>query len=184
MNRKSTIIGGIILILLGVLFLASEIFSDVFTFWEWPFFIVGLGGLFFIWAILAGIGGLAVPGAIISGIGGILYYQNMTGNWESWSYIWALIPGFVGIGVLIANLIDGKFKQAITDSITLILISAILFFAFGSAFGLPREITQYWPVLLILLGVIALIKAILPKSKKKSPSYKSQTRESDPTSGE
>jgi hypothetical protein len=39
------------------------------------------------------------PGSILAGIGGIFYYQNLTNDWESWAYIWALIPGFVGIGV-------------------------------------------------------------------------------------
>ncbi len=46
MNRKGSIIGGIILILLGLLFLASEIFSEAFSFWEWPFLIIGVGGVF------------------------------------------------------------------------------------------------------------------------------------------
>jgi hypothetical protein len=176
MNRRASITGGAVLILLGLIFLASEIFPGVFNFWEWPFFIIGFGGLFLVWAILSGVGGLAVPGAIISGIGGILYYQNVTGDWTSWSYIWALIPGFVGVGVFLANLIDGKIREAFTDSITLVLISAMLFFAFGTAFGLEHNIAQYWPVLLILLGIIALFKAFFPAKKRTS----SQTRHQEP----
>jgi hypothetical protein len=167
MNKKTSIIGGVILILLGGLFLTKELLPDLFSFWDWPFFIIGVGALFILWAILSGIGGLAVPGAIISGIGGILYYQNMTGDWTSWSYIWALIPGFVGIGVIFANIIDGKFKKALSEGFSLLLISAVLFFAFGNFFGLQNDIAQYWPVLLILLGIIALVKAIRPSKKKK-----------------
>ncbi len=174
MNRRASITGGIVLILLGILFLASEVFPNVFTFWQWPFFVIGFGGLFMVWAILSGTGGLAVPGTIISGIGGILYYQSATGDWTSWSYIWALIPGFVGVGVLLANLIDGKIREAFTDSITLILISAMLFFAFGTAFGLEHNVAQYWPVLLILLGIIALVKTLIPGKKKESRPTTSQ----------
>ena len=167
MNKKTSIIGGVVLILLGGLFLAKELMPGFFSFWDWPFFIIGVGGIFFLWALLSGIGGLAVPGAIISGIGGILYYQTITEDWTSWSYTWALIPGFVGIGVIFANIIDGKFKKAFSEGFSLLIISAVLFFAFGNFFGLQHDIAQYWPVLLILLGIIALVKVIRPSKKKK-----------------
>jgi len=97
MKHKSGLVGGIILILLGAFFLAREIVPEYFQFLEWPFIIIGLGLVFILWAILSGTGGLAVPGALLSGIGGILYYQNVTNDWESWTYIWALFPAFVGI---------------------------------------------------------------------------------------
>jgi hypothetical protein len=168
MNRKSGIVGGIILILLGLLFLASEIFPGIFGFWEWPFIIIGLGGVFLVWAILSGTGGLAVPGAILAGIGGILYFQNLNNTWESWAYVWALIPGFVGVGVIIGGIIDQNYKEGISGGLTLMLISAILFFAFGSAFGLQPEITKYWPVLLVALGLVALVRALFSGRKKKT----------------
>jgi hypothetical protein len=168
MNKRAGITGGIILILLGVLFLASEIYPQVFSFWDWPFIIIGLGGVFLLWGILGGVGGLAVPGSILAGIGGILYYQNFTGDWESWSYIWALIPGFVGVGIILGGIIDGKFKEAVSSGLVLILISAILLFAFGAAFGLDPNITMYWPVLLVILGVVSLVKAILSGRQKKA----------------
>lgn len=169
-NRRRGIVGGIILILLGLLFLASELFPQTFNFWEWPFIIIGLGGVFLLWAILAGTGGLAVPGAILAGLGSIFYYQTVTGDWESWTYIWALIPGFVGLGVIISGIIDGNFKEAFSGGLVLLAISGILFFAFGSAFGLEHDLVRYWPVLLIVLGVIALLRVLFSGSKKKNPS--------------
>jgi hypothetical protein len=168
MKRKTSIVGGIILILLGLLFLASEILPDYFQFWDWPFIIIGLGVVFFIWAIISGNGGLAVPGAILSGIGGIFYYQNMSGDWASWSFIWALIPGFVGIGVIISGIIDRNYKEAFSGGLTLIIISAILFFAFGSFLGLESNLSQYWPVLLIALGLISLVRALFSSKWKRS----------------
>lgn len=166
MHRKTNLVGGIILILLGLLFLAREIAPEYFEFWDWPFIIIGLGILFFIWAIVSQTGGLAVPGAILSGIGGIFYYQNITGDWGSWSYIWALIPAFVGVGIFLGGLIDRNYKEAINGGLTLIIISAILFLVFGSAFGLNTSLAQYWPVLLIALGLISLIRVGLSKSKR------------------
>jgi hypothetical protein len=36
-----------------------------------------------------------------------------------------------------------------------------MFFAFGFQFGLQSTITMYWPVLLIALGGVALVRALL-----------------------
>lgn len=92
----------------------------------------------------------------------------MTGDWESWSYIWSLIPGFVGIGIIISGIIEGTFKEALSSGLILLLIGAILLFVFGFAFGLPDTITQYWPTLLIGLGLISLIRAIIAENKRKA----------------
>ena len=166
MNKKSGIVGGTILILLGVFFLAREIAPQYFQFMDWPVIIIGLGSIFLLWAILAGTGGLAVPGSILAGIGGILYYQNITDDWTSWAYIWALITAFVGLGVIISGIIDRNFKVAFTGGLTLIIISSVLFFAFGSAFGFEHELVKYWPVLLIALGLIALVRVIFSDKRK------------------
>jgi hypothetical protein len=168
MNKRASIVSGVFLIFLGLLFLVGEIAPQYFEFLDWPFIIIGLGFIFLVWAILSGTGGLAVPGSILAGIGGIFYYQNMTGDWESWSYIWSLIPGFVGIGVIISGIIEGDFKEGLSSGLVLLLISAILLFVFGSAFGLPETITQYWPALLIGLGIISLIRAIIAGKKRKA----------------
>jgi hypothetical protein len=166
MKRKNSIALGIILIIFGALLLVREIYPQLFPNWEWPFFIIGLGGFFLLWAIFSGTGGLAVPGSILVGIGGIFYYQSLTNDWESWSFIWALIPAFVGVGIIIGGIIDHNYKEAFSGGLILLLISGILFFAFGSAFGLQPEITMYWPVLLIVLGLIALARALFSSKHK------------------
>jgi hypothetical protein len=161
MRQKSSIVGGIILILLGLLFLASEIFPDLFSFWEWPFIIILIGLVFLLWAVIGGVGGLAIPGSILTGIGGILYYQNAFNAWYTWSYIWALIPGFVGVGIMLSGLIDRDFKDRFFGGLSLLVISALLFFAFGSFFGMAPDISKYWPALLVILGLISLTKALV-----------------------
>ena len=168
MRKKSGFVGGIILILLGLLFLANEIFPGVFSFWEWPFIIILVGLVFLLWAVIGGVGGLAIPGSILSGIGGILYYQHLYNAWDSWSFVWALIPGFVGIGVMLSGLIDRNFKGSFFNGLSLLVISAIMFFAFGSFFGLAPNITKFWPVLLVLLGLISLVKALVKNNKSEA----------------
>ena len=167
MNRRSIIASGLILILLGIFFLVKEIFPQFFGFFEWPFSIIGLGVIFILAAILSVRGGLAVPGSILTGIGGILYAQNNFIGYSSWSYMWALIPGFVGIGILISGLIDGNIRHALGGGFSMILISLVMFFVFGGSFGLDPEFVKYWPIILLAFGAIIIINN-LAKIKRKS----------------
>ena len=92
MKRNRSLTFGVLLILFGAWFLAVQFFPSfgnwVEQFVDWPFWVMIPGLIFLVAAILSGVSGLVVPGMIISGIGGILYYQNITGDWQSWSYAW------------------------------------------------------------------------------------------------
>lgn len=163
-SQRSAVAGGLVLILLGVLVLAGQLFPNLWS-WvgeaSWPLIVVGVGIFLLIIGVLANAPGMAVPACIVGGIGLLLYWQNRTGNWESWAYAWALIPGFVGIGTIVMGLWEGK-SSSIRGGLWLVLISAIMFVVFGSLlgglfganFGL---IAKWWPVALILLGVLSLI---------------------------
>ena len=155
MEKRNSIVGGIILIGVGVLFLLMQIFpsfSEIFDLGRhWPALIVLLGILFLVGAFF-GSPQLATPGSIITGIGLILYYQNITGNWASWAYVWTLIPGFVGIGLILTDwLIPGK--QGMTpDGTKLLVASAVMFMIFGSFFNGFGGIGRFWPFVLIAAG--------------------------------
>ncbi len=87
-----------VLIGLGVLFLAAQTFSFSLFGMLWPFFVI-IPGLGFLYPALTGgkdKAGLAIPGAMVTGTGLILFYQNLTGHWLSWAYIWALYPVLLG----------------------------------------------------------------------------------------
>jgi hypothetical protein len=91
-----------LLIILGGFFLLGQVFRFNFFGSLWPFLIIA-PGLAFLYAAINGdkrTVGLAVPGAIITGVGGILLYQNTTGHWESWAYVWILIPVFLGLSLM------------------------------------------------------------------------------------
>ena len=62
--------------------------------------------------------------------------------------------------------IGGNYKDSFSSGLILLLISGMLFFVFVQAFGLEPEIIQYWPALLILLGLIVLIRALLPRKHR------------------
>jgi len=164
-KRRSGLAGGVLLILLGVWFLAVQLVPGL-GMWiaasmSWPLWIIGVGILLLVIGLLTGTPAMAIPACIVGGIGGILYWQNLTGNWESWSYIWALIPGFVGIGSLLAGLLGENRRESIRSGITLIVISLILLLVFGSFLGNWELLGPYWPVLLIVLGVVLLLQIFL-----------------------
>ena len=93
MEKKSSIIGGAILILAGVFFLLAQFFPGLVSWFnigqQWPLIIIFVGGLFLAGALL-GTPPLAIPGSIIGGTGLLLYYQNASGDWASWAYAWTL----------------------------------------------------------------------------------------------
>jgi hypothetical protein len=164
-QRRSNLVVGFLLLLVGAWFLAGQYYpnlTDLISIdLEWPLMIVGLGLVFFVFAALARAPGLAIPGAIIAGIGGVLSYQNATGDWESWAYAWTLIPGFVGIGILVSNFFEGRFIKGLKEGASLLFISLILFTVFGGFLGGPEILGDYWPILLIVAGLWMVIKGLL-----------------------
>ena len=160
MKRRSSLAIGLMLILVGVWLLVGQWMPWLLPQFSWPWTIIGVGVFLLLLGLLTGTPGLAVPACIVGGIGGLLYWQNATGNWESWAYAWALIPGFAGVGVVLAGLLGGEVRKGMSEGSGLILVSLILFAVFGSFFGALGMAGSYWPVLLILLGLLMLVRAL------------------------
>ena len=163
MNKKgrSQLALGVILILLGAWFLADKSipafhsFFDKYT--EWPVNMLLIGGVIFILGLVLGQPGMSVPAAIVAGLGGIFYYQDATGNFASWSYMWALIPGVIGVGTIVAGLLGENTAQNLKHGLNMMVISAVLFLVFSSFFGGWELLGNYGPsILLILLGLWVL----------------------------
>lgn len=171
MKTRSSIVGGLIMIAVGVLFLLLQLFPGLGGFFDigqlWPLLVM-LVGLFFLLGAVWGTPPLAIPGSIVGGIGLILLYQNLTGYWGSWAYVWALIPGFVGIGLIIAGVL-GRLPQQVAAGRRLLVISLGLFVVFAFFFtGLGGQFGQFWPLALIGLGLWLLFGNKRPLRKPKS----------------
>jgi hypothetical protein len=160
---RSRIGFALILILLGAWFLVVQYVPGLqglaLTQSTWPLAIIALGVVFAVMALITWSPGLWVPACIFAGLGGLMYWQNLTNNWESWAYAWALIPGFVGVGVFISSLLQGKVREAVSGGGWLVFISLVMFTIFGAFLGGPNILGQYWPVLLIGFGVVLLFQA-------------------------
>jgi hypothetical protein len=123
---------------------------------------IGAGLLIFLIGLLTGAPGMSVPAAIVAGIGGILFYQNATNNFASWSYMWTLIPGFVGIGLILAGLLGEYTRHNLSRGLNLIVISAVMFLIFGALFGGLGILGSNGPaILLIALGIYILLRGFL-----------------------
>jgi hypothetical protein len=186
-GRRSALAGGIALILGGVLFLIIQIVPGWEGWLEWPMFVIGVGVLLLVIGLVTGATGMAIPACVVGGIGGILYYQNASDDWTSWSFAWSLIPGFVGVGIILSGLFEGKLRRQLREGGQLILISLIMFTIAGSlsgALGLSG-LGEYWPVLLIALGVLILLGRLFPRQPSLSePSSGGDTCAKAPSSGE
>jgi hypothetical protein len=137
--------------------------------WGWPLFVL-IPGLVLLGLALVprppqGIG-FAIAGSIVTAVGAILLYQWQSGHWESWAYVWALIPGAAGI----AQVLYGAFARdgaMVGRGLWMAAISALMFVVGAWFFeGIfageePFRNIDWWPVGLIVIGAIVLVGAFL-----------------------
>ncbi len=130
---------------------------------SWPVILWGMGALFALAAIASGVSPLLIPGTILGGIGGLFAYQTATGDWNSWAYAWALIPGFVGLGLFLAFL-----RRRVVRIVGLSLLgwSMVVFTIFGLVFAREGQFAKFWPLALVLAGLIILAQGLIPADRK------------------
>jgi len=172
-RNRTTLVLGILLVLVGIYFVlvnAVPGFADLINInFSWPVIVMLVGAGLLILGLLVGAPEMAVPAFIVGGIGGILYYQNMSGNWGSWAYLWTLIPGFSGLGILAAWLFGARAKHSVRSGLDAIGSSLVLFIIFGAIFGAFKDLGPYWPVLLIVAGLVIGTRALIRGRKEETP---------------
>jgi hypothetical protein len=156
---------GAILIVIGLGFLALR-YLDVFAGQDaWPWAIVGLGAVLFVVGLIVGNAGLVIGGSVVATIGGILAWQNTTGLWATWAWIWTLIPVASGVGSFIGGVRTGD-RQMRDSALWQILIGlallAVFFLFFEQFVGLSggQVPLPEWaaPVVLVILGLLVLLR--------------------------
>ncbi|MDL1902132.1 hypothetical protein FBR02_15350 [Anaerolineae bacterium CFX9] len=100
--------GAYTLIGVGTLVLLTRVFN--INIWNlfgnlWQLFIILPGALMLAFGLTGSPkrAGLLIPGAIVTGTGVLLFVQDVTNNWQSWAYAWALYPVFIGIGMILMS---------------------------------------------------------------------------------
>lgn len=168
-NRSNLFLGLLLILIGGWMFVTRQVPSVqawLDANFIWPMWVIGAGALVFLIGLITGNPGMAIPASIIAGIGGILYYQETTGNFSSWSYMWTLIPGFVGVGEILAGLLGERTRRNLTSGTKNLVVSAVMFLAFGTFFGGLSILGDYGaPILIILLGVYVMVRGFIRGSK-------------------
>jgi len=175
-TRRSSMANlGILLIVVGIVILALQ-YVRIDLNWlpqrwaelSWPLHIIIPGlALFVVGLVLpdrAG-EGLSGFGLVAAAVGTLLWYQAITGTWESWAYAWALVlPAAGGIASIIHGTLHANWRH-VRDGVGGLAFGLVAFVVLGymfegwlgfEGFGLNR-ITAWVPgVILLAVGVIVL----------------------------
>jgi hypothetical protein len=165
MKKRHSLASGLTLIIIGALllmlqFLPARFMTLLDISRQWPLILIGIGGLQFIGAV-GGRPAQAIPAFVVGGIGGLLYYQSLSGNWESWAYAWTLIFVFIGSGIVVAGLLGHRRNASLKEGRRLIIMGLLGFALFGSLLGgVALRSDLLWPALLIGGGLWLLLRNV------------------------
>ena len=165
-QNRSSLFLGLLLILIGGWMVFTHQVPSVRAWLDhnfiWPMWVIGAGALVFLIGLITGAPGMAIPASIVAGVGGILYYQELHHDYASWSYMWTLILGFVGVGEILAGILGENTRRNLSSGLKNLVISAVLFLAFGTFLGGLKILGDYGaPILIILLGVYILARGFM-----------------------
>jgi hypothetical protein len=175
MNRstdKGPMLLGAGLLFMGLLLIAGRFLHIPFGSFLWPFIFIVPGAIVFLSAISSDRSsgeGLSILGGILTSLGVVFLMQSITGLWASWAYIWALVaPTSVGLSQMVYGNLKGR--DSIADSGWKLTKIGLSIFAIGflffevvlgiSGFGLGRFGLPVFPMILILIGAIVLVRSI------------------------
>jgi hypothetical protein len=172
-RNRTQLVLGILLVLAAAWLVISQV-NPAWTGWlrlvfDWPVWIMLAGAGLLLIGLAVGNPEMAVPACIVAGIGGILYYQNISGDWSSWSYMWTLLPGLGGLGNLLSAVIGGTLKQEGRHAVNTIFVSIILFAIFATIFGGLKIFGPYKDYaligLLFVFGLWLILRGIFRKQQ-------------------
>ena len=160
-DRRSAAIA-VILIAVGAIFLLGELFNFRVGSGFWPLFIL-VPGLALLYTAFSGeraSAGPAAGGAILTTLGLIFFFQNSTDNWESWAYVWALLPFSVGLSQIAVGTRNDDEGLVATGRNTIrifgiIFIAGVAFFEL-LIFDRPGFGGYLLPIALIAIGAFLL----------------------------
>ena len=175
-TRRSSMANlGILLIVVGIVILALQ-YVRIDLNWlpqrwaelSWPLHIIIPGlALFVVGLVLpdrAG-EGLSGFGLVAAAVGTLLWYQAITGTWESWAYAWALVlPAAGGIASIIHGTLHANWRH-VRDGVGGLAFGLVAFVVLGymfegwlgfEGFGLNRIAAWVPGVILLAVGVIVL----------------------------
>jgi hypothetical protein len=175
-DRRDTqppgLVFGVILVVVGVLFLALRLGNITLGPNAWPLWLIVPGLAMLIASMFVpsrGGLGLAIPGTILAIIGGILWVQETYDLYATWAYAWALVaPTGPGLAMLLYGIVHGDGDIA-RDGLGTTVTGLALFVGFGLFFegvlGISGHridhLDQVLPFAAIGLGVVLIAMAFI-----------------------
>jgi hypothetical protein len=172
-RRARGAVGGLILVTVGVVALGArgaglELGNLAES--AWPLFIIVPGVALLAAALVPsppdGLG-FAISGSVVTTVGLILLYQENSGNWESWAYVWALIPTAAGLAIALYGFLSGH-RDIAGNGVRLAAVAGVLFLVgawyFTAVFETgdnPIDVDTWWPVAVVVIGAIVMGRAVL-----------------------
>jgi hypothetical protein len=172
-------VGAVVLIARGAGF---DLFGSIGS-WGWPLFVIVPGLVLLVASLVpappAGIG-FAIAGSIVTTVGSLLLYQSRTGHWESWAYAWALIPAAAGVALFLYGLFARR-PSMVRGGTWMAGIGAVMF-AMGAWFfegifagELRPEATEWWPIVIVVVGAVLVLRAVLQIGEPRDAGTPSET---------
>src|SRR5450756_2966486 len=181
---------GILLIVVGSVILALQ-YVRIDLNWlpqrwaelSWPLHIIILGlALFVVGLVLpdrAG-EGLSGFGLVAAAVGTLLWYQSVTGTWETWAYAWALVfPAAGGLAGIIHGTLHANWRH-VRDGVGGFVFGMVMFLVLGfvfenwlgfEGFGLGRIAAWVPGVILLAVGVTILFAGTPGERSSRPVSY-------------
>lgn len=149
-SDKRSLFPGIMLIILGVVFLLPN-FTHLEARDLWPAFLVGPGLVFFgMYARDRANYGLLMPATILTVVGGMFF--AIIFGWATMNSLWPLFIMAPGLGLLMMYLLGKREKGLLIPAGILIGISLV--FLIGTS-----HYEYLWPVVLIAIGILLLLNS-------------------------
>lgn len=179
MHRNMLTGGGRVVAALGLIALGTIPLFGLSAIWPLSILAPGL-----VFLAMSSSGGrrtapFAIPGMLVAGTGALLFFQNLTGHWVSWSYAWTLYGVFLGLGFILMGKLMGDdtlpavgrgfVKAGLIGFVAFAFLMEVVFNAGGAAWLLSA--------LLIAGGLILLARTLAGQQRRAGRQIKRKRRE-------
>lgn len=151
----------VILLVVLVTLMIRQFVPGLRYLFDWPRWGFLVAGVLILIASFQRNGELALVAGLLAGVSANLLLQRQMGL-----IIWASMLAFLGVGVIISEWIEPKKSGEVRSGLVLMIISVVVFLLAGGTKYLPwSDVELYWPIGLVILGLLFLINARSSKAQ-------------------